>query len=184
MQSERLAVLQNHLQPQSTTTTTTTSFLNHAPVSNASKKNDDDIVIICPVRTAICRANRGGFKDTPPDALLAPVLKHIMQTTKIDPKLIGDVVIGKVLGASSQGAAQIRIASFLAGIPEEVPCQTVNRQCSSGLQAIASVAAAIKGGFYECGIAGGVESMTIGGKGMVWWIYCDNFFVDSMGRSR
>ena len=62
---------------------------------------------------------------------------------------IGDIVIGSVLGPSSQRANECRIASFFAGIPETVPVHTVNRQCSSGLQAIASVAAAIKAGFYK-----------------------------------
>ena len=62
---------------------------------------------------------------------------------------IGDIVIGSVLGPSSQRANEARIASLFAGIPDTVPVHTVNRQCSSGLQAIASVAAAIKAGFYK-----------------------------------
>jgi len=65
-----------------------------------------------------------------------------------------------VLGDSSQRAIQCRIAALLSGIPDTVPIHTVNRQCSSGLQAIASVAAAIKSGFYSVGLAGGVESMS------------------------
>ena len=60
-------------------------------------------------------------------------------------------MIGSVLGPSSQRANECRIASFFAGIPETVPVHTVIRQCSSGLQAIASVAAAIKAGFYKVG---------------------------------
>lgn len=67
---------------------------------------------------------------------------------------IGDIVIGSVLGPSSQRANEVRIASLLSGMPDIVPCRTVNRQCSSGLQAIADVAAAIKAGFYTVGIAG------------------------------
>ena len=73
---------------------------------------------------------------------------------------LGDIVIGSVLGDSSQRAIQCRIAALLAGVPDTVPLQTVNRQCSSGLQAVASVAAAIKSGYYTVGLAGGVESMS------------------------
>ncbi|KAL6068879.1 3-ketoacyl-CoA thiolase B, peroxisomal [Balamuthia mandrillaris] len=70
-----------------------------------------------------------------------------------------------VLPKGGQGATEARIACLLAGIPQEVPVTTVNRQCSSGLQAIANVAAAIKAGFYEIGIAGGVESMSMNSMG-------------------
>lgn len=65
-----------------------------------------------------------------------------------------------MLGDSSQRAIQCRIAALLAGVPDTVPLHTVNRQCSSGLQAVASVAAAIKAGYYSVGLAGGVESMS------------------------
>jgi acetyl-CoA acetyltransferase len=73
---------------------------------------------------------------------------------------VGDVCFGSVMGPSSQRANECRIAMFLAGFPTSVPVHTVNRQCSSGLQAIAEVAASIRAGFYTIGIAGGVESMT------------------------
>ena len=120
----------------------------------------DDVVIVSALRTPITKAKRGGLKDTPPDDLLLAVLTATLQQTGIDPADIGDIVIGSVLGDSSQRAIQCRIASLLAGIPDTVPIHTVNRQCSSGLQAIASVAAAIKAGFYTIGLAGGVESMS------------------------
>jgi acetyl-CoA acetyltransferase len=118
------------------------------------------VVIVSALRTPITKAKRGGLKDTPPDDLLLAVLTATLQRTGIDPADIGDIVIGSVLGDSSQRAIQCRIASLLAGIPDTVPIHTVNRQCSSGLQAIASVAAAIKAGFYTIGLAGGVESMS------------------------
>ena len=120
----------------------------------------DDVVIISALRTPITKAKRGGLKDTPPDDLLLAVMTATLQRTGIDPADIGDIVIGSVLGDSSQRAIQCRIASLLAGIPDTVPVHTVNRQCSSGLQAIASVAAAIKAGYYSVGLAGGVESMS------------------------
>ncbi|CAL5425204.1 unnamed protein product [Camellia sinensis] len=86
-------------------------------------------------RTALCKSKRGGFKDTYPDDLLAPVLRALIERTNLNPSEVGDVV-------------------------ETVPIRTVNRQCSSGLQAVADVAAAIKAGFYDIGIGAGLESMT------------------------
>jgi len=83
-----------------------------------------------------------------------------LQSTGIDPKLVADIVVGNVLPPSSIGATEVRIASLLAGFPKEVPSCTVNRQCSSGLQAIANVAASIKAGYYDIGIGAGVESMS------------------------
>jgi acetyl-CoA acyltransferase 1 len=120
----------------------------------------DDVVIVTACRTPLCRAKRGGLKDTPADDLVAAVLKDTIRRSGIEPEAVGDIVMGSVMGPSSQRANECRMAMFFAGFPESVPVQTVNRQCSSGLQAIASVAAAIKAGMYTIGIAGGVESMT------------------------
>eukprot|EP01025_Chloroclados_australasicus_P044196 TRINITY_DN47692_c0_g1_i1.p1 TRINITY_DN47692_c0_g1~~TRINITY_DN47692_c0_g1_i1.p1 ORF type:complete len:192 (-),score=25.61 TRINITY_DN47692_c0_g1_i1:12-587(-) len=120
----------------------------------------DDVVVVSSLRTATCKARRGGLARTPPDDMLATLFRATFSSTGVDPAEVGDVVIGSVLGPSSQRANECRIAMFLAGMPETVPVHTVNRQCSSGLQAIASVAAAIKAGYYTIGLAGGVESMT------------------------
>ncbi|KAI5083523.1 hypothetical protein GOP47_0003266 [Adiantum capillus-veneris] len=123
----------------------------------------DDVVIVAAYRTPICKAKRGGLKDTLPEDLLAPVLKAVVEKTGINPAEIGDIVVGSVLGPSSQRAAQCRMAAFYAGFPETVPIRTVNRQCSSGLQAVADVAAYIKAGYYDIGIGAGFESMSAGG---------------------
>lgn len=120
----------------------------------------DDVVIVTACRTPLCKAKRGNLRDTPPDDLVAAVLKETIRRSGVEPEAVGDVVFGSVLGPSSQRANECRMAMFYAGFPTSVPIQTVNRQCSSGLQAIASVAAAIKAGMYTIGIAGGVESMT------------------------
>eukprot|EP00892_Ulva_mutabilis_P000154 jgi/Ulvmu1/10139/UM006_0093.1 len=120
----------------------------------------DDVVVVSSLRTATCKARRGGLASTPPDDMLATLFKSTFAKTGVDPKDVGDVVIGSVLGPSSQRANECRIAMFLAGMPETVPVHTVNRQCSSGLQAIASVAASIKAGYYTIGLAGGVETMS------------------------
>lgn len=120
----------------------------------------DDVVIVAALRTPLTKAKRGGLRDTDAVDLLATVFKAVIAQSGVEPEAIGDIVIGSVLGPSSQRANECRIASFLAGIPEVVPVHTVNRQCSSGLQAIASVAASIRAGFYTVGLAGGVETMS------------------------
>ncbi|RWR89013.1 3-ketoacyl-CoA thiolase 2, peroxisomal [Cinnamomum micranthum f. kanehirae] len=120
----------------------------------------DDVVIVAAYRTALCKAKRGGFKDTHADDLLAPVLKAVLEKTNLNPNEVGDIVVGTVLAPGSQRASECRMAAFYAGFPETVPVRTVNRQCSSGLQAVADVAASIKAGFYDIGIGAGLESMT------------------------
>eukprot|EP00250_Pteridium_aquilinum_P000899 c11077_g1_i1 orf=174-1244(+) len=124
----------------------------------------DDVVIVAAYRTPICKAKRGGLKDTHPEDLLSPVLKAVVERTGTNPSEVGDIVVGSVLGPSSQRANQCRMAAFYAGFPETVPVRTVNRQCSSGLQAVADVAASIKAGYYDIGIGAGFESMTAAGS--------------------
>jgi len=91
--------------------------------------------------------------------MLAAILKATVEKSGVDSKKIGDVVVGNVLQGGA-GALTSRIAGFLADIPEDVPLQAINRQCSSGLQAVASIAGGIQAGYYDIGMAAGVESMT------------------------
>jgi acetyl-CoA acetyltransferase len=98
------------------------------------------VVVVSALRTPITRARKGGLKDTPADDLLATLLRASVAATGLNPNDVGDVVVGSVLGNSSQRANECRIGMFLAGFPETVPVRTVNRQCSSGLQAVADVA--------------------------------------------
>ena len=128
--------------------------------SSWASKHPDDVVIVCALRTPITRARKGGLKDTTADDLVATVLRACLRETNVDANDIGDVVVGSVLGDSSQRANECRIGMFLAGFPVKVPVRTVNRQCSSGLQACADVASAIKAGYYDVGIAAGVETMS------------------------
>jgi len=79
----------------------------------------------------LLQAKRGGLKDTDAVDLLATVFKAVLERTHINPADIGDIVVGSVLGPSSQRANEARIASFFAGIPEEVPVRTVNRYVST-----------------------------------------------------
>ncbi|CAK4267652.1 hypothetical protein LEN26_007894 [Aphanomyces euteiches] len=123
-----------------------------------------EIVVVAATRTPIAKAKRGAFKDTTPDVLLRHVFQGVLQQTKIDPALIGDVVVGNVLQPGS-AAAGARMGQLCAGIPYTVPLSTVNRQCSSGLQAFANVASAIKAGYYDIGIAAGVETMSLNAMG-------------------
>ncbi|CAD5180572.1 unnamed protein product [Musa acuminata subsp. malaccensis] len=120
----------------------------------------DDVVVVVAYRTAICKSKRGGFKDTYPEELLTAVLKALLDKTSLNPNEVGYIVVGAVLAPGSQRATEFRMAAFYVGFPETVPVRTVNRQCSSGLQAVADVAAAIKAGFYDIGIGAGLESMT------------------------
>lgn len=120
----------------------------------------DDIVVVGAVRTAVGRASRGGFKDTLPDDLLRPLLEEILDRTKVSPGDVDDVVIGTVLTRGDTGVVQTRVASILSGLPCTVPVKTVDRLCSSGLQAIVDAAASIQVGHYKIAIAGGLESMS------------------------
>mmetsp|Transcript_662 Transcript_662/g.795 ORF Transcript_662/g.795 Transcript_662/m.795 type:complete len:438 (-) Transcript_662:168-1481(-) len=140
-----------------------TSAIQSAQFGTIGSKNPDDVVIVSALRTAIGKARKGSFKDTTPDDLLLAVFKGVVAEAKIDPKELGDVVVGNVqtVGAYSMPA---RTAQFRAGFPETVGVRAVNRQCSSGLQAVASVASEIKSGYIDAGIGAGVESMTNGGN--------------------
>jgi acetyl-CoA acyltransferase 1 len=92
--------------------------------------------------------------------MLLPVLQDVLKkANNVDPKLIEEVCIGNVLQPGA-GAITSRIAQLLAGIPDSTPNFVVNRQCSSGLQAVATVASQIASGQIEIGIGGGVESMS------------------------
>ncbi|XP_021121742.1 3-ketoacyl-CoA thiolase A, peroxisomal isoform X5 [Heterocephalus glaber] len=116
-----------------------------------------EVVVVHGRRTAIGRANRGGFKDTTPDELLAAVMSAVLQDVKLSPEQLGDISVGNVLQPGA-GAIMARIAQFLSGIPETVPLSTVNRQCSSGLQAVANIAGGIRNGSYGIGMACGITS--------------------------
>ncbi|MEA3546012.1 MAG: acetyl-CoA C-acyltransferase [Thermodesulfobacteriota bacterium] len=116
--------------------------------------------ILAAYRTPGCRANKGKFKDMRPDDLAAAALAGLIERTKIDPMRIDDILLGCAFPEGEQGMNVARIASLKAGIPYQVPAQTINRFCSSGLQSIALAAERIMAGFADCIIAGGTESMT------------------------
>nr|AAL25590.1 At2g33150/F25I18.11 [Arabidopsis thaliana] len=164
---ERQRVLLEHLRPSSSSSHNYEASLSASAClagdSAAYQRTSlygDDVVIVAAHRTPLCKSKRGNFKDTYPDDLLAPVLRALIEKTNLNPSEVGDIVVGTVLAPGSQRASECRMAAFYAGFPETVAVRTVNRQCSSGLQAVADVAAAIKAGFYDIGIGAGLESMT------------------------
>lgn len=117
--------------------------------------------ILAAYRTAGCRAKKGKFKDMRPDDLAAMAIKGLVERTGVDAAEIDDVILGCAFPEGEQGMNFARTAAMKAGLPYQVPGQTVNRFCSSGLQTIASAAERIMAGFADCIIAGGAESMTM-----------------------
>ena len=118
--------------------------------------------IVAATRTAVGKAPRGVFRNTRPDDMLAHVIRAVMaQCPGIDPHQIGDAIIGCAMPEAEQGMNVARIGVLLAGLPETVPGVTVNRFCSSGLQAVAMAADRIRLGEADLLLAGGTESMSM-----------------------
>jgi acetyl-CoA acyltransferase len=120
-----------------------------------------DAVIVSSVRTAVGKASRGSFRATRPDDLAAAAIKEAVARAKVDPKEVEDVVIGCAMPEAEQGMNVARIASLRAGLPIEASAMTINRFCSSGLQAIAIAAQRIMAGQGDVAVAGGTESMSM-----------------------
>ena len=121
-----------------------------------------EAVIVAYGRSAIGKAKRGSLRDTRPEVYAGQVLKGVLaKVPQLDPKEIDDVILGCAFQEAEQGNNVARYVMLNAGIPQEVPAQTVNRFCSSGLQAIAMGANAIMAGQAEVILAGGVESMSM-----------------------
>src|ERR1700743_3276601 len=121
-----------------------------------------DAVIVSAVRTAVGKAPKGALAFTRPDDLAAIALKGALEKVPaLNPAEIEDLVLGCAMPEAEQGMNVARIASLRAGLPVEVSAMTINRFCSSGLQAIAMAAERIVAGGAETVVAGGVESMTM-----------------------
>ena len=118
-----------------------------------------DALIFTSLRTPVGK-HGGSLATIRADDLAAIPIKAIVERTKIDPLWIDDVILGCANQAGEDNRNVARMAALLAGLPVEVPGQTVNRLCGSGLQAVASAAQAIKAGEANVIIAGGVENMT------------------------
>jgi len=121
-----------------------------------------EVVLVSSVRTPVGRAFKGMLRATRPDELGAVAIKGALERVpQIDAKEIDDVILGCAMPEAEQGMNVARIASLRAGLPVEVSALTINRFCSSGLQAIALAAERIGSGGAEVIVAGGTESMSM-----------------------
>ncbi|MDP9146674.1 MAG: acetyl-CoA C-acyltransferase [Acidobacteriota bacterium] len=121
-----------------------------------------EAVIVSAVRTPVGRAYKGSLRATRPDDLAALVIKEsLARVPALDTREIDDVILGCAMPEGEQGMNVARIAALRAGLPVETSAMTVNRFCSSGLQAIAMAAERIRGGSSHAIIAGGTESMSM-----------------------
>ena len=124
-------------------------------------KQIQDAYIVAATRTPVGKAPRGVFRNTRPDDMLAHVLKAVVaQAPGIDVNRIDDAIIGCAMPEGEQGMNVARIGVLLAGLPDTVAAQTINRFCSSGLQAVALAADQIRLGNADLMLAGGTESMS------------------------
>ena len=118
--------------------------------------------IVAATRTPVGKAPRGALKNTRPDSLLAHVLKSALaQVREIDPKRVEDVIVGCAMPEYEQGMNVARIGLLLAGLPNTVAGMTINRFCSSGLNAVSIAADRIRTGEADIVIAAGTESMSM-----------------------
>ena len=121
-----------------------------------------EVVIVSSVRTPVGRAFKGTLRATRPDELAAIAIRGALERVpQIDPKEIEDVILGCAMPEAEQGMNVARIASLRAELPVEISAMTINRFCSSGLQAIAMAAERIMSGSADIIIAGGTESMSM-----------------------
>ncbi|MBZ5532033.1 MAG: acetyl-CoA C-acyltransferase [Acidobacteriia bacterium] len=121
-----------------------------------------EAVIVSSVRTAVGKSGKGTLRATRPDDLAAVAIKGALERVpQVDTKEIEDVIIGCATPEAEQGMNVARIASLRAGLPVEVSAMTINRFCSSGLQAISLAADSVMSGRAEIAIGGGTESMSM-----------------------
>jgi len=131
-------------------------------IKQAFTRQVQDAYIVAATRTPVGKAPKGMFRNTRPDDMLAHVLKSVVaQAPGIDTSRIDDAIIGCAMPEGEQGMNVARIGVLLAGLPDTVAAQTINRFCSSGLQAVALAADQIRLGNADLMLAGGTESMSM-----------------------
>lgn len=124
-------------------------------------KQIQDAYIVAATRLPVAKKN-GMFRHVRPDDMLAHAIRSVVaQAPGLDPARIGDVIVGCAMPEAEQGMNVARIGLLLAGLPNTVPGMTINRFCSSGVQAVADAASQIRLGLADVMIAAGTESMTI-----------------------
>jgi acetyl-CoA acyltransferase len=125
-------------------------------------KQLQEAYIVAATRTAVGKAPRGAFRSTRPDTLLAHALQSVLaQAPAIDPARVEDVIVGCAMPEYEQGMNVARIGVLLAGLPNSVAGMTINRFCSSGLNAVSIAADRIRTGEADIMIAAGTESMSM-----------------------
>ena len=125
-------------------------------------KQVQDAYVLAATRTAVGKAPRGAYRTTRPDTLLAHVLRRVLaQAPQIAPARVDDVIVGCAMPEYEQGMNVARIGVLLAGLPASVPGMTINRFCSSGLNAVSIAADRIRTGEADIVIAAGTESMSM-----------------------
>src|SRR6266581_3297393 len=124
-------------------------------------KQIQDAYIVAASRLPVAKRN-GVFKNVRPDDMLAHAIKSVVgQVPQVDPARIGDVIVGCAIPEAEQGMNVARVGVLLAGLPNAVPGYTINRFCSSGLQAVADAARQIQLGLADVMIGAGTESMSV-----------------------
>jgi acetyl-CoA acyltransferase len=121
----------------------------------------DNVFITAATRTAVGKAKRGSLVNVRPDDMASAVLTEACSRSGIEPGQVEDVSFGCAIPEQAQGMNVARVAAIGAGMPDTVSAMTVNRFCSSGLEAMSIVAAKINSGLFDIGIAGGTESMSM-----------------------
>ncbi|MBT1449955.1 acetyl-CoA C-acyltransferase [Glaciecola sp. XM2] len=119
-----------------------------------------EAVIVSTARTPIARAYKGAFNNTKSPTLTAHAIKHAVERSGVDGAEIDDVIIGSVLSAGSAGGNIARLSTLAAGLPNTVSGQTIDRQCSSGLMAIATAAKQVMCDGMNVVVAGGQDNIT------------------------
>ncbi len=122
-----------------------------------------NVYVAAAVRTAVGKAPRGTLRETRPDDMAAVVLKEVVNRAGITADQVQDVTLGCAIPEQEQGMNVARVASIDAGMPDTVSAATINRFCSSGLEAMAIIGAKIEAGLLDIGIGGGTESMSMVG---------------------
>jgi len=133
-------------------------------MAKPSKSSDSprDVVIVEAVRSAVGRAHKGALRSTRPDELAGQVIRALLERVPgVEPGMVEDVVLGCAMPEGEQGLNVARLAALLGGLPVETSAVTINRFCSSGLQAIAMAAGSVALGQHDLVLAGGVESMSM-----------------------
>src|SRR5580765_5585473 len=121
-----------------------------------------NVVIIEAVRSAVGRAHKGSLVQKRPDELAGEVIAALLaRVPSVKPEMVEDLVLGCAMPEGEQGLNVARVAGLLGGLPIETSAMTINRFCSSGLQAIALAAERIRAGSAEVIVAGGTESMSM-----------------------